>query len=48
MNIWTLVACEADETNLARLSGFHGGLHSSAFGKNAVRIGIANHFVELE
>src|ERR1700682_5076891 len=48
MNVWTLVPCEADKTNLARLPGFHGGLHPTAFGKNAVRIGIANHFMKLE
>src|SRR5260370_17375861 len=48
MNVWALVPCEADKTDLARLSGFHSGLHSTAFGKNAVRIGVANHFMKLE
>src|SRR6266403_3134511 len=48
MNVRTLVACEADKANLPRLLGFLDGLHRSAFGKNAVRVGIANHFVKLE
>src|SRR6266704_2959255 len=48
MDIRTLVAREADEADLARLSRLQDGLHPSAFGKNAVRVGVANHFVELE
>src|SRR5713226_10165670 len=48
MDDWAFVACEADVANLASLSRLQDGLHPSAFGKNAVRIGVANHFVELE
>src|SRR5882724_1527926 len=48
MDVRTLVACEADEADLARLLRLQDGLHTSAFGKNAIRIGVANHFVELE
>src|SRR5438445_8353286 len=48
MNIWTLVACETDKTDLARFFGFHDGLHRSAFGENVIRIGIANHLMEAE
>jgi len=48
MNIWTLVACETDKTDLARFFGFQDGLHRSTLGENAIRIGIANHFMELE
>jgi len=47
MNVRTLVAGEADRADLARLAGFKDGLPRS-FGKNAVRIGVANHFVKLE
>src|SRR5271169_1874789 len=48
MDVWTLVAGEADITDLARLLRLQDDLHRSAFGKNAVRVGIANHFMELE
>src|SRR5258708_39377822 len=48
MNVRTLVTCEADKANLARLLGFQDGFHRSAFGENAVRVGVANHFVKLE
>src|SRR6266436_7470076 len=48
MNVRALVACEADEANLARRLRLQDGLHPSAFGKNAIRIGVANHFVKLE
>src|SRR6267143_6516648 len=48
MDVRTLVAREADEADLARLLRLQDGLHSSAFGKNAIRVGVANHFVELE
>src|ERR1019366_381954 len=48
MNFWTLVTGKADKTNLAFLFGFEHGLHGSAFSKNAIGIGIANHFMELE
>src|SRR5712664_3613379 len=48
MDIRTLVAREADEADLARLLRLQDGLHPSAFGKNAIRIGVANHFVKLE
>src|ERR1700690_2196761 len=48
MNVWTLVTREADKTNLACLFGFQYGLQRSAFSKNAIGIGIANHFMELE
>src|SRR5260370_33397762 len=47
MNVRTLVTCEADKANLARLLGFQDGFHRSAFGENAVRVGGANHFVQL-
>src|ERR1700690_213608 len=48
MNVRTLVTREADKTTLACLFGFEYGLHGSAFSKNAIRVGIANHFMELE
>src|SRR6266851_3457355 len=48
MDVRTLVSCEADEADLARLPRIQDGLHPSAFGKNAIRVGVANHFVELE
>src|ERR1700674_4057164 len=48
MDVRTLVACEADEADLASLLPLQDGLHTSACGKNAIRIGVANHFVELE
>src|ERR1700737_1661514 len=48
MNVWTLVACETDKTDLARFLGFQDDFHRSAFGENAIRIGIANHFMERE
>src|SRR5467141_1426907 len=48
MDVRALVTREADETDSARLSRLQDGLHSSAFGKNAIRIGVANDFVELE
>src|SRR5467141_754530 len=48
MDVRTLVACEADEANLARLLRLQDSLHTSAFGKNAIRIGFANHFVKLQ
>src|SRR5258708_30118961 len=48
MNVRTLVTCEADKANLARLLGFKDGLHGSAVGENAVRVGVANHIVKLE
>src|SRR6266851_2771767 len=48
MDVWTLVACEADVANLASLSRLQDGLHPSAFRKNTIRVGVANHFVELE
>src|SRR6266853_5233545 len=48
MYVRALVTREADETDSARLSRLQDGLHSSAFGKNAIRIGVANDFVELE
>src|SRR5216684_1739375 len=48
MDDWAFVACEADVANLASLSRLQDGLHPSAFGKNAIRVGVANHFVELE
>src|SRR5258708_4923516 len=48
MDVRALVTREADETDFARLSRLQDGLHSSAFGKNAIRIGVANDFVELE
>jgi len=40
--------CEADEADLARLLRLQDGLHPSALGKNAIRIDVANHFMELE
>src|SRR5260370_10696346 len=48
MDIRTLVAREADEADLARLSRLQDGLHPPAFRKNTIRVGVANHFVELE
>src|SRR5258708_17021033 len=48
MNVWTLVACEADKTDLARFLGFPDSFHRSACSENAVWIGIANHLMELE
>src|SRR6266852_3090683 len=48
MSVRALVTCEADETAFARLSRLQDGLHPSALGKNAIRIDVANHFVELE
>src|SRR2546421_1659342 len=48
MDIRTLVARETDEANLACLLRLQDGLHPSTFGKNAIRVGVANHFVELE
>src|SRR6266700_681001 len=48
MDIQTLVAREADEADLARLLRLQDGLHPSAFRKNTIRVGVANHFVELE
>src|SRR5713101_9835350 len=48
MDVRTLVACEADVANLASLSRLQDGLHRSAFRKNTIRVGVANHFVELE
>src|SRR5260221_11471674 len=48
MDVRALVTREADETDSARLARLQDGLHSSAFGKNAIRIGVANDFVELE
>src|SRR5208282_363924 len=48
MDVWTLVPCESDKTDLACLLGFQHGFHRAAFGKNAIRIGVANHFVKLE
>src|ERR1700680_4586091 len=47
MNVRALVAGETDKTDLARLLGFPDGL-DRAFGKNAVWIRIANHFMKLE
>src|SRR5271154_2341000 len=48
MNVWTLVTREADKTNLACLFGFQYSLQRSACSKNAIRIGIANNFMELK
>src|SRR5229473_5421900 len=48
MNVGTFVACEADVANLSRLLCFEHGFYRSACGKNAVRIVVANHLVELE
>src|ERR1017187_2642533 len=48
MNVRTLVTREADKTDFACLLCFQYGLHGSAFGKNTIGIGIANHFMELE
>jgi len=38
MNVWTLVACKADETDLTGFFGFQDSFNRSAFGENAVRI----------
>src|SRR5882762_11936866 len=48
MDVRALVAREADEADFARFLRSQDGLHPSAFGKNAIRIGVANDFVELE
>src|SRR5712692_8514760 len=48
MDVWALVACEADVANLASLSRLQDGFHRAPFRKNAVGIGVANYFVELE
>src|SRR5438876_6815415 len=48
MNIWTLVAGETDKTDLARFFGFQDSFNRSAFGENPIRIGIANHLMELQ
>src|SRR5713101_3975581 len=48
MNVGTFVACEADVANLSRLLCFEHSFYRSACGKNAVRIVVANYFVELE
>src|SRR5712671_4999826 len=48
MNVGTLVACEANVANLAGLLRVEHCFHRSALGKNAVRIVVANYFVELQ
>src|SRR5438270_8292413 len=48
MNVRALVACKADKTDLASLLRSQDSFNRSAFGENAIRIGIANHFMELE
>src|SRR6202011_42655 len=48
MDVRTLVAREADESDLAGLLRLQDRLHPSAFGEYAIRVGIANHFVKLE
>src|SRR6266403_2235790 len=47
MDVRALVAREADEADFARFLSFQHGFHP-AFGKNAIRIGVANYFVELQ
>src|SRR6266851_3023517 len=48
MDVRALVAREADEADFARLLRLQDGLHPSAFSKNAVRVGVANHLVKLK
>src|SRR5882724_5582243 len=48
MNVGTFVAGEANVANLSRLLCFEHGFQRSAFSKNAVRIVVANYFVELQ
>src|ERR1700704_72314 len=48
MNVWALMACKSDKSYLPGLLRLGDGFDGSAFGENAIRIGIANHFVELE
>src|SRR4029077_14619977 len=48
MNVGTFVTCEANVANLAGLLRVEHRFHRSAFGKNAVRIVVANYFVELQ
>jgi hypothetical protein len=48
MNLWTFVAGEADKTDLARFLSFDHSLHPASLSKNAVRVSIPNHFMELE
>jgi hypothetical protein len=48
MNVWALVACKSDEADFARFLRLHDGFERSTCGENTIRIGISNHFVELE
>src|SRR3979490_452755 len=48
MNVGTLMACETDKSHLASFLRLGDGFDGSAFGENAIRIGIANTLVALE
>src|SRR6266478_1713882 len=48
MDVRALVAREANEANFACLLRLQDGFHPSVFGKNAIRVRVANDFVELE
>src|ERR1700730_13016125 len=48
MDVRTLVACETDESDLASLLRLQDCLHPSAFGKYAIWVGLANHFMKLQ
>src|SRR6266478_6567613 len=48
MDVRALVAREANEADFARLLRLEDGLHPSAFGKNAIRIGVTDDFMELK
>ena len=48
MNVGAFVAGESDITHFPLLLGFEHGFHSAAAREDAVGIGIANYFVELQ
>src|SRR5580700_11694454 len=48
MNVRTLVAGESDVTDLACLLRVQHSFHGSSSGKNTVRVGVTNYFVELD
>src|SRR5437588_12752062 len=48
MNVGTLMPSEPDEAHLALLFGFEDRFHAASLRENAIRIGVANHFMELQ
>src|SRR6266850_4477652 len=48
MHVWIFVAGETDVTDFAGLFRFENGFHSTGGGEDALRVGHANDFVELE